>query len=228
MEARGRAQTASVIARGASDAARPSHRAGGARSSAVGKGKLRAGQSVFIHGCLGGVGRTAAQIAWIHGASVGGSCRATAREDAQALGIVPVVDFGFDPATLKGRFDIVLDTAGTLPVKAARTLLKPRGRIIDINVNPRQAPQMPPARTCTSSSCGHSSMARTAVSRADLGLDHNEALAPGNLAPPAMELSGDTASGSGGVSVPLPKAARLGARENGGAQQCAVLQYRDE
>jgi len=127
VEARGRAQTASVIARGASDAARPSHRAGGARSSAVGKGKLRAGQSVFIHGCLGGVGRTAAQIAWIHGASVGGSCRATAREDAQALGIVPVVDFGFDPATLKGRFDIVLDTAGTLPVKAARTLLKPRG-----------------------------------------------------------------------------------------------------
>jgi NADPH:quinone reductase-like Zn-dependent oxidoreductase len=101
-----------------------------------GKGRLRAGQSVFIHGCLGGVGRTAAQIARIDGASVAGSCRATAMEDAKALGIAPVVDFDFDPAALKGRFDLVLDTAGTLPVKAARTLLRPGGRIIDINVNP--------------------------------------------------------------------------------------------
>jgi NADPH:quinone reductase-like Zn-dependent oxidoreductase len=57
-------------------------------------------------------------------------------EDAKALGIVPVVDFDFDPTTLKRRFDIVFDTAGTLPVKAARTLLKPGGRILDINVSP--------------------------------------------------------------------------------------------
>jgi NADPH:quinone reductase-like Zn-dependent oxidoreductase len=102
----------------------------------IGKGKLRAGQSVFINGCLGGVGRAATQIAQMHGASVGGSCRATAREDAEALGIAPVVGFGFDPVTLKGRFDLVLDTAGTMPVKAARTLLKPGGHVIDINVNP--------------------------------------------------------------------------------------------
>jgi NADPH:quinone reductase-like Zn-dependent oxidoreductase len=102
----------------------------------IDKGKLTAGQSVFINGVLGGVGRTAAQIARMRGASVGGSSRATARADAKALGIDPVVDFGFDPATLRGRFDLVLDTAGTMPVKAARTLLKPGGHIIDINVNP--------------------------------------------------------------------------------------------
>jgi NADPH:quinone reductase-like Zn-dependent oxidoreductase len=102
----------------------------------LGKGKLQAGQSVFIHGALGGVGRAAVQLARMHGASVGGSVRASARSDAKALGIAPIVDFDFDPATLEGRFDIVLDTAGTLPVKAARTLLKPGGRIVDINVNP--------------------------------------------------------------------------------------------
>jgi NADPH:quinone reductase-like Zn-dependent oxidoreductase len=43
--------------------------------SVIDKGQLQAGQSVFINGCLGGVGRAAAQIALMHGASVGGSCR---------------------------------------------------------------------------------------------------------------------------------------------------------
>ncbi|MEV4364111.1 hypothetical protein [Nonomuraea sp. NPDC049625] len=34
--------------------------------------------------------------------------------------------------SLTMRFDLVLVTAGTLPIKAARTLLKPGGRIISI------------------------------------------------------------------------------------------------
>ena len=107
-----------------------------ARQALIDKGKLAAGQSVFINGCLGGVGRTAAQVALMHGASVGGSCRVTAIDDAKTLGVDPVVDFDFDPAALKGRFDLVLDTAGTMRVKAARTLLKPGGHIVDINVSP--------------------------------------------------------------------------------------------
>lgn len=102
----------------------------------VDKGQLQAGQSVFINGCLGGVGRTAAQIALTRGASVSGSCRATASQEAVDLGIAPVVDFDFDFSTLTGKFDIVFDTAGTLPLKDARTLLKPGGRILDINGSP--------------------------------------------------------------------------------------------
>jgi NADPH:quinone reductase-like Zn-dependent oxidoreductase len=98
-----------------------------------GKGKLQQGQSIFVNGCLGGVGRTAAQIAQLHGASVAGSCRAAAKQDASALGISPVVDFDFDPTLLQGKFDLVLDTAGTLPIRGARTMLRPGGRIIDIN-----------------------------------------------------------------------------------------------
>jgi NADPH:quinone reductase-like Zn-dependent oxidoreductase len=43
--------------------------------SVIDKGKLQAGQKVFVNGCLGGVGRAATQIALMHGASVGGSCR---------------------------------------------------------------------------------------------------------------------------------------------------------
>lgn len=102
----------------------------------VGKGKLQPGQAVFIHGCLGGVGRAAAQIAAMRGASVAGSCRPTATHDAAALGIAPIVDFEFDPTPFSGRFDIVFDTAGTLPIRAAQTMIRTDGHIIDINPTP--------------------------------------------------------------------------------------------
>ncbi|MFF3500299.1 NADP-dependent oxidoreductase [Streptomyces sp. NPDC003247] len=100
------------------------------------KGNLQPGQTVFINGCLGGVGRAAAQIALARGASVGGSCRATAAQDARDLGIDPIVEFGFDPEALSGRFDIVLDTAHTLSDKGAKRLLKPGGRIIGLHPTP--------------------------------------------------------------------------------------------
>ncbi|MFD6288624.1 NADP-dependent oxidoreductase [Streptomyces sp. NPDC060205] len=100
------------------------------------KGKLRPGHSVFVNGCLGGVGRAAAQTALAHGASVGGSCRATAAADARELGLDPIVAFDFDPTALSGRFDLVVDTAGTLPTDAARGMLKPGGRIVGIHPTP--------------------------------------------------------------------------------------------
>jgi NADPH:quinone reductase-like Zn-dependent oxidoreductase len=102
----------------------------------VNKSKLHAGQAVFINGCLGGVGRSAAQIALARGASVGGSCRDTAMQEAHDLGIAPIVGFDFDAMKLAGRFDVVFDTAGTLPIKAAQALLKPGGRILDITPTP--------------------------------------------------------------------------------------------
>jgi len=112
-----------------------------ALQSVIGKRGLRAGQSVFINGCLGGVGRAAAQIVLMHGASAAGSCRDTAAAGAKALGIEPVVGFDFDPEPLKDRFDLVFDTVGTLPFSAARTLLKPGGRIVDINMTPAKMPR---------------------------------------------------------------------------------------
>ncbi len=107
-----------------------------ALQSVIDNGELQAGQSVFINGCLGGVGRSAAQIALMHGASVGGSCRASAKGEAKALGIAPVVGFDFDPQVLKGQFDLIFDTAGTMSLKDARKMLNPGGRVIDINMTP--------------------------------------------------------------------------------------------
>lgn len=100
------------------------------------KGKLRQGGAVFVHGSLGGVGRSAVQLALAHGATVSGSCRAGAEEEARDIGIDPVVDFDFDPTTFLHRFDIVLDTADTLPVSTARKMLTRNGCIVSIHPSP--------------------------------------------------------------------------------------------
>ncbi len=107
-----------------------------ARQALITNGKLTAGRSVFINGCLGGVGRIATQIAVEHGIAVAGSCRPGHREEAERLGVSPIVDFDFDPQRYRARFDLVFDTAGALSYTAARTLLRPGGRIIDLNGTP--------------------------------------------------------------------------------------------
>ncbi|MET8310743.1 NAD(P)-dependent alcohol dehydrogenase [Micromonospora sp. NPDC005173] len=83
----------------------------------VNKGKLKAGQSVFVAAALG---RSAVQLALMMGASVGGSCRGTVVQEAHDLGVSPIVEFDFDPAKLAGRFDVVLDASGKLPLNRRR------------------------------------------------------------------------------------------------------------
>lgn len=102
----------------------------------VKKGRLKAGQSVFVAAALGGVGRSAVQLALMMGASVSGSCRGTASQEARDLGVSPIVEFDFDPTKLAGRFDVVLDASGKLPLRSAKTLVKPGGHIVDIHPAP--------------------------------------------------------------------------------------------
>ncbi|TGQ72590.1 NADP-dependent oxidoreductase [Mesorhizobium sp. M00.F.Ca.ET.186.01.1.1] len=103
----------------------------------VDKARLQRGQSVFVHGCLGGVGRMATQLAKSLGADVSGSCRATAMDDARVMGLNRVVDYRqFSAETLQGQFDVVFDTAGTLSLRDGRTLLKPGGVVLDISPSP--------------------------------------------------------------------------------------------
>jgi NADPH:quinone reductase-like Zn-dependent oxidoreductase len=92
------------------------------------KAKLQAGQSVFITGCLGGVGRSAVQIARMRGANVAGSCSASERDEALALGVSEVVDYrAFDIAPYRHRFDVVFDPAGGLSLSQCGAMLKRRG-----------------------------------------------------------------------------------------------------
>ena len=99
----------------------------------VAKASLSAGQSVFITGCLGGVGRSAVQIARMRGANVIGSCSASGREDALALGVGEVVDYrAFDIASYPRRFDVLFDTAGALSLSQCGAMLKRRGMSLHI------------------------------------------------------------------------------------------------
>ena len=103
----------------------------------VERAKLQAGQRVFINGCLGGVGRSAVQIARMHGAAVTGSCSAARRDEAMALGVQDVLDYRtFDAARHRGRFDVVFDTHGSLPLRGSAALLAPGGVVLDIVPTP--------------------------------------------------------------------------------------------
>lgn len=103
----------------------------------VDKGHLKRGQAVFVNGCLGSVGRAAVQFAQMLGASVAGSCRASAAEEARALGVDPVIDFTrLDLGALSGRFDIVFDTPSMLSFKDGRALLKRGGIVLGTEPTP--------------------------------------------------------------------------------------------
>jgi NADPH:quinone reductase-like Zn-dependent oxidoreductase len=103
----------------------------------VAKAKLRAGQSVFIAGCLGGVGRSAVQIARMHGVEVAGSCSASGCEEAPALGVGEVVDYrAFDITPYRHRFDVVFDTVGALSLSECGAMLKRRGMSLHIVPTP--------------------------------------------------------------------------------------------
>lgn len=110
---------------------------GTAWNALVVKARLRAGQSVFITGCLGGVGRSAVQIARIYGADVIGSCSASGREEALALGVGEVVDYrAFDGAAYRHRCDVVFDTAGALSLSQCGAMLKRGGMALHIVPTP--------------------------------------------------------------------------------------------
>ena len=99
----------------------------------VAKARLSAGQSVFITGCLGGVGRSAVQIARMNGANIVGSCSASGREEALALGVSEVVDYrAFNVASYRNRFDVVFDTAGALSLSQCGAMLKRGGMSLHI------------------------------------------------------------------------------------------------
>jgi len=99
----------------------------------VDKAHLRSGQSVFITGCLGGVGRAAAQLALLRGAVVAGSCSATDRAEALALGVQEVFDYrALDTRSLRKRFDVVFDTAGALSLRECELMLKSGGVALHI------------------------------------------------------------------------------------------------
>lgn len=97
-------------------------------SAVVDRARVRAGQAVFVAGCLGGLGRAAVQLALMRGAQVAASCSAAGRDEALALGVSEVADYrDFDAAAFANHFDLVFDTAGGLTRAQCEAMLKPGG-----------------------------------------------------------------------------------------------------
>jgi NADPH:quinone reductase-like Zn-dependent oxidoreductase len=106
-------------------------------SAVVDKAKVKPGQSVFITGCLGGVGRAAAQLALMRGAGVTGNCSAAGIAEARELGLSEALDYRtFDPARYPHRFDAVIDTAAALSVTQSNAMLKRGGNVVFVDFLP--------------------------------------------------------------------------------------------
>jgi NADPH:quinone reductase-like Zn-dependent oxidoreductase len=85
------------------------------------------GRRVLITGAAGGVGNLAVQLATHSGAEVTAIARGTRGEPLAKLGASDVID---DIAKAKGKFWLILESAGGASLKAGLGLLEPRGTIV--------------------------------------------------------------------------------------------------
>jgi NADPH:quinone reductase-like Zn-dependent oxidoreductase len=94
-------------------------------------GDLQEGETVLINGASGSVGSAAVQLARHFGASVTGVCSTGHVELVQSLGAHRVIDYTKDDVLeIGGRYDIIVDTAGTLPYSRSKHLLTDGGRLL--------------------------------------------------------------------------------------------------
>jgi NADPH:quinone reductase-like Zn-dependent oxidoreductase len=101
-------------------------------------GRLRAGQSVLVHGAAGAVGSMTTQLAREFGAYVIGTGRATDRERVLDFGANEFVDLGNDDLEDVGGVDLVLDSIGGGIGKRSAALVRAGGTLVSI-VGPVEA-----------------------------------------------------------------------------------------
>jgi len=86
------------------------------------------GRTVLINGASGGVGTFAVQIARTLGATVTGVCSTRNADLVRKLGAERIIDYTREDLTATaGRFDAIIDLAGSHSLGAMRRLLTPRG-----------------------------------------------------------------------------------------------------
>lgn len=94
-------------------------------------GRIRPGSTVLVNGASGAVGTNAVQLARHHGALVTGVCSAVNASLVESLGAHRVIDYRTtDLASLTDRFDLVLDTVGTMTIASGRRLLTDQGVLV--------------------------------------------------------------------------------------------------
>ncbi len=88
-------------------------------------GRIRAGQTVLIHGAAGVVGSMATQLAREAGAYVIGTGRAAGRQAALEFGAQEFVDLDNDALEELGRVDLVFDVLGGEIAKRSMSVIRP-------------------------------------------------------------------------------------------------------
>jgi NADPH:quinone reductase-like Zn-dependent oxidoreductase len=95
------------------------------------EGRLQPGQSVLINGASGGVGTFAVQIAKALGAKVAAVCSAANADLVRSIGADDVIDYRSQDFTRAGpRFDLMLDIAGSHPLRKSRRALNRKGTLV--------------------------------------------------------------------------------------------------
>src|SRR3954465_8941824 len=95
-------------------------------------GRLRAGQSVLVHGAAGVVGSMATQLARGAGAYVIGTGRAADRQTALDFGVQEFVDLDNDALEDVGRVDLVFDVLGGDIAKRSAGLIRTGGTLVTV------------------------------------------------------------------------------------------------
>jgi NADPH:quinone reductase-like Zn-dependent oxidoreductase len=95
-------------------------------------GRLRAGQSVLVHGAAGIVGSMASQLAREAGAYVIGTGRAGSRQTALDFGAQEFVDLDNDALEDVGEVDLVFDVLGGDIAKRSAGLIRTGGTLVTI------------------------------------------------------------------------------------------------
>jgi NADPH:quinone reductase-like Zn-dependent oxidoreductase len=95
------------------------------------KGQIQPGQKVLINGATGGVGTFAVQIAKAFGAEVTGVCSTRNVDLVRSIGADHVIDYMREDFTRSGgRYDLMLDVAGSRSWSECRRVLKPQANLI--------------------------------------------------------------------------------------------------
>ena len=103
-------------------------------------GRLRAGQSVLVHGAAGAVGSMATQLAREAGAYVIGTGRAADRQTALDFGAQEFVDLDNDTLEDVGGVDLVFDVLGGDIGKRSAGLIRAGGTLVTIAGPPEARP----------------------------------------------------------------------------------------
>ncbi|MDZ5662868.1 NAD(P)-dependent alcohol dehydrogenase [Nocardioides sp. S-58] len=93
--------------------------------------RVRPGTAVLVNGASGSVGAAAVQLAHRAGGRVTGVCGPTNGALVESLGAAAVIDYARTPLdTVAERYDVVLDTVGSISPAVGRSLLAPGGVLL--------------------------------------------------------------------------------------------------